>query len=727
VRGAAPSGIVLGMRSSLRCMALLVAVASLHAQDAWAPVAKAVAALRSPESYVLVAALPAPEFAWFGEDSLGSEYEKGIAFLVPSGELGAVMAGIQKGPGWALYEPSGLQIAEGPGLPSPARIRALMEGNGWRSQWDALKDHLRDHPEDAQGWQELVQGHSVHAYNARQAGKLGPGLLGALRTELASALKGFEASLGEGEEPSAQSAIYTLGQAGLDQDPELGPAVRRFTSRIRPLLLRDPENLRLWNMGINLTPASDPAPGALAAALELPGVPGRPWPPPFAPFFLRLIHRDAPAILAREAAANLEANLDPAIVRRLGRRHVNQMLVEWGGLHLEALLRQGHLDEALADAASLRARSGTAWRALSARALLATTRNSPEFPPLPPLTPAQRSPLLDLLNLPPLPDPPLPELPPLRLALLGPHVPIAWARVQIDPLFKVWDPGDLTWTPLSAGEARALKASHAWAAGPRWVLLQGNRLLATGPGLPAAETLDAALRAQATPRLDALNTFIKANPERLDARRERMETLRTRLPDPALEVLFLGDCVATCAPLQALPFKPDPATWGPAAMKICSTLAERLRAWPSNPLAWRAYAQWSALDSRIPRPHELLATLEPWPRMGGHGLAGPVPGPVSFAMGLTLATSGRNREIDAWMQALWSRGLRGFLVRWAGLSTAGGKTRSDFETQGMQVPELLAGWGKAIRAAGDAKRLASVRFDLEEIRPGLGDLLGPGE
>ncbi len=729
VRAVRSSGIVEGMRSTLRSLPLLLATACLPAQDAWAPVVKAVAALRSPESYVLVAALPAPEFAWFGEDSLGAEYRKGLTPLSPSAEVAAVMARLPGAPDWALFAPSGLRIAEGRGLPTPARVRALMEDDGWRSQWDRLRDHLRDHPGDSQGWQEAIQGLAVHAAFARQAGSLGPGLLGTLRQNLSAALRGFEASLGAGGERLSPAAIYNLGKAELDQDPEIGPAVIRFLAQVRPLLARDPEDLNLWNMAINLRQGAEAEPGALAAALALPGVPGRPWPPPFTAFFLRLIHRDAPAILAREAASFLEANLEPALVRRLGRRHVNRMFVEWGGLRLEALLRQGRADEALAEAANLRARSGSAWRGLSARVRVVATSTETRdgLPPPPALTPVQAAQFLETLALPPLPDPPLPEAPPLRLAMLGSHARIDWARVQIDGRFKVWEAGDVTWTPLTAAEARALRESHSWEPGPRWVLLQGDRFLATGPGLPSAATLDAALRAQATPRLDALSAFIKANPDRLDARRERMDLLRPQLPDPTLEALYLADAEATCGSLEPLPFKPDPTTWGPVARRICATLARRLEAWPANPYAWRAYTLWSALDVRIPPPQDLLAGLEPWPRMGGYGLAGPVPALASVAVGRVLAASGRNRDLDGWMRVIWSRGLSAFLADWASLPARRGRDRSDFDTQALLVPELLAGWGKALRKAGDAKRLSAVRFDLEEIREGLGAILSSGE
>jgi len=729
VRPVRSSGIVEGMRSTLRSVPLLLATACLPAQDAWAPVARAAAALRSPESYVLVAALPAPEFAWFGEDSLGAEYRKGLTPLSPSAEVAAVMARLPGAPDWALYAPSGLRIAEGKGLPAPGRVRALMEDDGWRSQWDGLRNHLRDHPGDSQAWQEAIQGMAVHAAYARQAGSLGPGLLGTLRQDLSAALKGFEASLGEGGEQLSPAAVFNLVVAGLHEDPETGPAVIRYLAQVRPLLARDPEDVRLWNMGINIPQGAEAEPGALAATLALPGVPGRPWPPPLAAFFLRLIHRDAPAVLAREAASILEANLDPALVRKLGRGHVNRMFVEWGGLRLEALLRQGRVEEALAEAANLRARSGSAWRPLSirVRAVATATESRDGYPPLPVRTPAQTSQLLDALGLPPLPDPPLPESPSLRLAMLGPHGRIDWARVQIDGRFKVWDPGDVTWTPLTAAETRALREAHAWEPGPRWVLLQGDRLLATGPGLPSAATLDAALRDQATPRLDTLTAFIKANPDRLDARRERMDMLRPRLPDPALEALYLADAEATCGSLEPLPFKPDPLTWGPAARRICATLARRLRAWPANPYAWRAYAQWSALDGRIPPPQDLLEGLEPWPRMGGYGLAGPVPALTTFGVERTLAAAGRTRDLDGWMRVLWSRGLSAFLADWASLPARRGRVRSDFDTQALLVPDLLADWGKALRKTGDARRLAEVRFDLEAIREGLGALLGAGE
>jgi hypothetical protein len=266
-----------------------------------------------------------------------------------------------------------------------------------------------------------------------------------------------------------------------------------------------------------------------------------------------------------------------------------------------------------------------------------------------------------------------------------------------------------------------LLSSHEWQDGPRWVLLRGEELLASGPGLPTTEKLDDSLRAQAVPRLETLSAFIKTHPDRLDARRERMELLRPRLPNQRLEQLFLQDCEALSSPIGSLQFQPDKDRWGPVAKRICARLAEKLKNWPFGTDDWRAYSEWSGLDSRSARPAILLTNLDPWPHQAFARLPGPIPGTASNAVMRSLLAAGRAQEADAWAQVLWERGLKDWLTRWAKLPPRPA-TRQEvgpYDHRASEVNGLLAYWGKALSAARDAKRLTAVRQEIEDLHPGL--------
>jgi hypothetical protein len=617
---------------------------------------------------------------------------------------------------------------------------------------EILKAHLHDHPEDGQGWLELAFDVARQARTAKEVGTLGASLLKSVREELLPCLRALREVPGTAEAwGDASTALFrplfrAIWIAELDQDPEIGDVIRHLADRFPDLIAMDPEKEILWHAQgymLRSTLAQDPD-APLRFALSLEGVPGRPWPPPFYADWMWDWYRKDPETMARKGSELLEHNLEPAMVRRLGKPHVYRMLEAWGGLHLEGLLLQKRIDEALSYIGWLRSQSGNQWGDLSAklrRDLVPTEEDKkghldPE--PMPMFTAEQRASLQSALAEVPLPNTTLSKVVPLRLVLLEIHEPTDWSlpdwlQLQKSPVFDVWDPSELIWTPLRHEEAQALLSRHDWQDGPRWVLLQGEELLATGPGLPPAEKLDDALRAQAIPHLDTLNAFIKTHPARLDARRERMELLRPRLPNPGLEPLFLQDCEAMSSPIGSLPFRPELARWGPVAKRICARLAEQLQHWPFSTNDWQAYAEWSGLDNRSPRSAMLLSDLDPWPRQAFTRLPGPIPSTASLAVMRSLLSAGRPEEADAWMQVLWEKGLKDWLVRWVKLPALPGKGRDkkaqvegQYDYRASEVNALLASWGKALIAAKNAKRVAAVKQELNEVQPGLAGLLsGP--
>ena len=126
----------------------------------------------------------------------------------------------------------------------------------------------------------------------------------------------------------------------------------------------------------------------------------------------------------------------------------------------------------------------------------------------------------------------------------------------------------------------------------------------------------------------------------------------------------------------------------------------------------------------------LLSDLDPWPRQAFTRLPGPIPSTASLAVMRSLLSAGRSQEADAWMQVLWEKGLKDWLVRWVKLPTLlrkdqdkKGHVEGQYDYRASEVNALLASWGKALIAAKNAKRVAAVKQELNEVQPGLAELL----
>ncbi len=738
----------------LQWLPLALVCLSASAQDQWAIVVQAVAGVRSPDSFVLVATDPGFGFQWFGEDALGATNGKELILMAPARNVADTLVRDHGWQCWALFDPSGQMLDEGRGLPRPAAIRERMLQAGWRPLREALKAHLHDHPEDGQGWLELAFDVARQARTAKEVGTLSATLLQSIREELLPCLRALREIPGTAEtwgDPGNalfRSLFRAIWIAELDQDPEIGDAIHRLADKFPDLIAVDPEKEILWHARSYMLRSSteQDQDAAIRFALSLEGVPGRPWPPPFYAFWMRNWYRKDPETMVRKGSELLEHNLEPTMVRRLGKPHVYQMLKAWGGLHLEGLLLQKRIAEALSYMGWLRSQAGNQWVDLSngLRGNLVPTEEDKKGnfdpKPMPLFTTEERGLLQNALAEAPLPSPTLPKVVPLRLAPIEIHEPADWSLpdwllLQKSPVFETWDTSELIWTPLRHEEVQSLLSSHDWQDGPRWVLLQGEELLATGPGIPNAEKLEDSLRAQARPRLDILSDFIKTHPDRLDARRERMEFLRPRLPNPRLESLFLQDCEALNSPIGSLPFQPEAGLWGPAAKRICTRLAEKLQSWPFSADDWRAYAEWSGLDSRSPRPAMLLSDLDSWPCQAFARLPGPIPGKASLEVMRSLLSTGRPEEADAWAQVLWEKGLKDWLVQWEKLAPRSSKDKDEkghvkkgqvegpYDYRASEVNGILAYWGKALIAERNAKRVATVKQGLEDIHPRLAEMI----
>lgn len=706
----------------------LIALAA-SAQDPWAPVLEALRDQRAPGRY-LVAGVGidlGPE--WILKDEVVSALQVSqLGQRVLKGAPGQQLQALLKGPGWALFAPDGRRLAEGPGTPDPARIREAMAKDGWTWLREDLKTHLARHPEDGQAWVELAMDLTRQAQQGWVPGtdthlSMPPERRARFLGELEAAVAGL-LKVPEGEQAwlqaPRQSVVFVtlfLGVSEFRMDPQVRQLVDRLAAPFAELASRDPENERIWNVFYSLHAPDETTTWREAGELmeQLGPVPGRPWPPLGTSFNLALRFGEDQEALAVAAKAWIEGNLTPELRRRLGRNHEREVLKAWGATGLGSLIALKRLDEAVQWIQWLRSLAGAQWPAVREKVLRDSEPVGGNREPFGDLTPAEATRLRDALAQPPLPDRPLPPFLPLRLASVGLPDSLAWGRLQADPLLDPWEPSELSWKPLSKAEAARFEGHQGW------VLLRGEERLASGAGMPTAQQLNAALRQHDPPRLEVLDAYLKAHPGRLDARRERIAALTNRMPHPRLEGRLVEDLESLAGTFKAPPVS-DASVWRPAAKRVCAQLRERLRCWPFHDQAWAAYGDWCALDPSAPRPGALLEGLEAWPRLRGILQPGPLPVAVSLAMARKLGTAGRWEELRGWGDALWRMGLQSWLRQGVGIPSVE-KGTSSFDTNLLQVRQLLAWHGQALAMLGKTAEREARRQELESLRPGLGTAL----
>ncbi len=641
---------------------------------------------------------------------------------------------------WAVLGPALDIVAVGTTPPTAESLLQTMREAGWKPQWERRESFLREHPENGEAWQDLFTESLEVAMTSAEDdpapakteeeikppdaekdqarfGEVDRALRGLLEVDGWDQYFEFRVGLEEGARGFPQSSL-------------LQPVIVKMRRGVEDALKARPGDERLWSAWAELAGPSD-SPEALLASLD--PAPHQPWPPLDAAEPLALAYRRNRdwVGLAHTAEAAMTQALQPLVIQAVGADserslvwHRSFVVSTWGPLRVEALLHLGRRQDAVAALEECRTLSGRSWRRVQ-QAFSKINLLEGDLAKL--YRESDQRALMDVLKQPASKDEAPPAAPPpLRLAVQGdPYWKVDFIQLQQDPLFDVWKPGrDLVWEHLSEAEARVFKDRGEGGA-DRWVLLRGHELLSSGGELPTPEVLSDLLRAQGgAPYLAELDAFIRAHPDHVEARSQRISEVYSRAQTRGLEKRLLADFTRIRA-AASFPkdWKPDTELWAEAAKKMLPQLEGDVRRWPATgPI--HAWVTWAALSPAHPGPGSLLRSLAIWKNSRAERdplRTGPLNIFTTGRISEYLETQKDWASLADWCQALWELGWREALPRY--LKPAPGQKEAPMPMMRwfLDVPfrRILQPWAEAFRKLGRNEELKQLALELDLLQPGL--------
>lgn len=641
---------------------------------------------------------------------------------------------------WAALGPAFEIVASGTSQPTAEALLQTLRDAGWKPQWERREAFLREHPENGEAWQDLFTESLEVAMNSADEDPVAPEKEGELKPpnaekdqarfgEVDRALRGLLEV--DGWEQYFEFRVgLDEGAKGFPQSSLLQPVIARMRRGVEGALKARPGDERLWSAWAELAGPSD-SPEALLASLE--PAPHQPWPPLDAAEPLALAYRRNQdwVGLAHTAEAAMAQALQPLVIQAVGADserslvwHRSFVVSTWGPLRVEALLHLGRRQDAIAALEECRTLSGRSWRRVQ-QAFSKINLLAGDLAKL--YRESDQRALMDVIKQPALKDevPPA-AAPPLRLAVQGnPYWKDDFIQLQHDPLFDAWKPGrDLVWEHLSEAEARAFKDRGEGGAN-RWVLLRGQELLSSGGELPTPEILSDLLRAQGgLPYLAELDAFIRAHPDHVEARAQRISEISARAQTRGLEKRLLADFTRTPWVITfPKNWKPDTELWAEAAKKRLPQIEGDVRRWPTTgPI--HVWVTWAALSPSHPGPGSLLRSLAIW--KNSRAERDPIrTGPLNiFTTGMISEFLESQKDwagLSDWCQALWDLGWREALPRY--LKPPPGQKEAPMPMMRwfLDVPfrRILQPWAEALRHLGRTDELKQLALELDLLQPGL--------
>ncbi|HEX9009185.1 MAG TPA: hypothetical protein VF804_02370, partial [Holophagaceae bacterium] len=145
------------------------------------------------------------------------------------------------------------------------------------------------------------------------------------------------------------------------------------------------------------------------------------------------------------------------------------------------------------------------------------------------------------------------------------------------------------------------------------------------------------------------------HPDHLDARKERYDLVRARMPQPALEARLVEDAAAAWLPLDFGPEAPwisDPDRWRTAARKLVPEVQATLERWPDSSPLWLAWMSWAAF---LAKPPSVLAFARDLPVFGSRSAwAANLPAGVHRAILREGRQARRFQDLDDWFSGAWA-------------------------------------------------------------------------
>ncbi len=594
------------------------------------------------------------------------------------------------GPRWVLLDREGRAVAEGVSLPAGATLRDHLLGLGLQPTWEALERFLVLHPDSGMALER----------RALIAMRMGTARFRLLRSQ--GQADGLTAAPGN-RWPALRPARLAKPEAAVGILQELVETLHRL-NQLPDAWRTDRDQLTFWltMLGSLDAPALQPevavlresvlkvwqahphAGAALVPEAHGPGLeglsrlwlvcqsgthtlpelgdlarmqpsPGRLWPP------FTLLQDIAAKAMELQQPRELLAFLDqlpessPAEGAPPDGLTLRGSKAFW---RMAALTELNRWPEALAALQEVRRLAGPEWRDTTAslRPLFEPPEPSPAGTKPPSLTPlpvpAEFLEVLDLAPLEALAPPPAPRA--LRLVVWGkPSWAEGWATLRSGPDLAPWGPEELRLDAPTEGDARRLQKVQLPVQG--WAVFRGETdIVVTGLDAPDPTHLALQLRAVAPARIQQLDAFLNKHPGQLDARWDRYNLTRARMPLPALEARLLEDAVAASIPLDFGPDAPwlsNPEAWRAQTRRVLPELAASLQRWPANRSLWQAWLAWSAF---VPLPPSVVAFAEGLPIFGPRAdwkLL--LPGEVHRAVAAEFRKTRRFELMADWFREPW--------------------------------------------------------------------------
>ena len=534
---------------------------------------------------------------------------------------------------WALISPDGSVAATGAGLPMDSALEGPLFKSDWKSRGERFADFAKgqqgsEGSGDAWGDALLDAGRLMNftdgllksdsekplpwwVWEAPPPDPLLLGLKEKSEREWIKALEGLRRHKGYERWPGLPGGLSLAPETPI---PTMKDALRPMLADLLQELHRTPQSEVLWaawsQVARRLPAEVSEFTPYLFAVPE-----GDPWPPPAG---LRAVlpllrARGDPRILLAYCRNQLQAPIPATIGSDIAWRCERmQRVQDWGLPGLEALADLKAERDGLVWIEDLHRLWGKDWEKSNLHAFLRRVDRDwlPES-------------WDKALRTEPLEDPPLPQnLTPFSVPYLALDSQNAralkkgWKALRDSPALDAWGPGELQWKSISKDQLNRVREDFGLDTKPRWFLFQGRNLSASGTSAPDPAYIQERLRSMSVPRLEVLAVFLAQHPEQNEAHIERFHLLRNRLPQLRLEAQFRLDAEAALLPVTAEGgWSPSGEAWSFAAQHALPKLEEKLRHWPSDLGAWKAWIAWSELSPHKPKAVSLAATLKPWPRL----------------------------------------------------------------------------------------------------------------